>query len=220
MLFPLSKAGIHNKLFFSVYAAAALIRMLRNQRDAVGLTLFSDQIGVSTPARLSSVHNQYLMRELTNLLSQAERGDKELYNRPTRVAETLHQLAEMYPKRSLVILFSDFFDQGDPSELFSAFQHFRYNHHELILFHVIDSQLEERFDFPSRPHRFVDLETGETIRTNPGEIRESYLRNWKEFTSQIRLRCNQYGIDFNEADIRKDFREVLLPFLVKRQRLF
>ena len=36
--------GLLNKINFSVHCAAALIYMMRQQRDAVGLTVFSDKI--------------------------------------------------------------------------------------------------------------------------------------------------------------------------------
>jgi uncharacterized protein (DUF58 family) len=221
MLFPYQEKKITNKLFFSIYAAAALIRLIRNQRDAVGLTLFSSDIELTTHARLNEVHSQQLYRELTKLLENAgNSARKENLNRTTRAAEILHQLAELYPTRSMVILFSDMLEEGDTEELFSALQHLRYNKHEVILFHVRDHNLEEEFDYPARPHRFIDMESGRTLRVNPADIRQAYREKIKGYYSDIRLRCGQYDIDFVEADIRHDFSEVLLPFLIRRQKLF
>lgn len=221
MLFPFRDKSIQNKLFFSVYSAAALMRLLRRQRDAAGLTLFSDAIHLTTPARLNPVHNQYLIKELTQLLqSHSGKSADHQLNRTTHAAEILHQLAELYPRRSLVILFSDLFDEGDPEELFSALQHFRYNGHELILFHVKDPVLEEHFALPARPHLFIDMERGERMKLNPVEIREKYRERVSAYFSEIKLRCGQYEVDFNEANIREEFHQVLLPFLIKRQRLF
>lgn len=221
MFFPFQDGKIQNKLSFSIYSAAALIRLLRKQRDAAGLTLFSDQVHLSTKARLSAIHNQHLYGELTRLLQEAgDRKDKSRLNRMTKASETLHQLAEVFPKRSLVILFSDLFDQGDPEELFSALQHFRYNQHELIVFHVKDPKTEQNLDLPARPHLFVDMETGDKMKLNPSDIQDVYKKKVSDYFDEIRLRCGQYQVDFNEADIREDFRNVLLPFLLKRQRLF
>lgn len=221
MLFPFSEKRVQSKLFFSVYAAAALIRLIRQQRDAVGLTLFSSEIELTTTAKLSEVHHQYLIGELTRLLEKSEKADpKENLNRVTHAAETIHQMAELFHKRSLVILFTDMLDEGNPEELFSALRHFRYNKHEVILFHVRDRQLEEKFDYPARPHRFVDMETGQSLRINPAEIRKAYQERIQSYFSEVKLRCGQYDIDFVEADIREDFREVLLPFLILRQKLF
>ena len=62
----------------------------------------------------------------------------------------------------------------DYSEMFTALEHLKYNKHEVILFHVFDGQLEQNFDFDNRPYRFVDLETGESMKLNPVEIQEPY----------------------------------------------
>jgi len=220
MLFPNPERKAVSKLFFSIYSAAALIQLLRKQRDAVGLTLFSSEIELTTSSRVNEVHCQNLFHELSRLMERNEESRvRDGLNRISHTAEILHQLADMYPRRSLVILFTDMLDEGDPEELFSALRHFRYNKHEVILFHVRDERLETEFEYPARPHRFVDMETGRTLRINPAEIRSLYRQKINDYYSDIRLRCGQYDIDFSEADIRKDFREVLLPFLIKRQKL-
>jgi len=119
------------------------------------------------------------------------------------------------------VLFSDMFDAGsDNAALFDALQHLRYNKHEVILFHVVDRAKELDFDYENRPYRFVDMETGRTIRVNPAEIRSQYREKVSRYFSDIKLRCGQFDVDFVEADIRQDFREVLLPLLIKRQKLF
>ena len=220
MLFPFPEGKLHNKLYFSVYCAAALIRILRSQRDAVGLSFFSDQINFRTEAKLSEVHAQYLYGEMGRLLETAEGSARELLNLQTKTTQVLHTMAESLPPRSLVILFTDMFEEGDQDDLFSALQHFRYNKHEVILFHVVDHQLEGAFDYPARPHKFVDMETGEVIRLNPGELKKQYTKITQDFFTEIKLRCGQYNIDLVEADIRKDFKEVLLPFLIKRSKLY
>ncbi len=221
MLFPNPERKAISKLFFSIYTTAAMMRLLRRQRDAVGLTLFSSDIELTTPAKVSEVHSQNLFAEMSRLLEKTGPSQvKENLNRPTNAAATMHQLAEMYPTRSLVVLFTDMLDSADPDELFSALRHFRYNKHEVILFHVKDHKLEESFEFANRPHRFVDMETGRSILVNPAEIRTQYREKITRYFSDVKLRCGQYDIDFVEADIREDFREVLLPLLIKRQKLF
>ncbi len=215
MLFPYKTDRI-SKLHFSVYCAAALIYMLRKQRDASGLCLFADQIELLTDAKLSSMHIQLMYAHLRELLKS---GTIPL-NKPTSTAEVLHQLADTIHKRSLVVLFTDMFSNGDPEALFSALQHLRYNKHEIILFHVKDKQMEEEFKFPNRPHIFIDLESGREIKFSPNEIRETYKQKMADFYRQLKLRCGQYQIDFVESDIREGFREVLLPYLIKRSKLY
>lgn len=216
MLFPYKSDNKISKLHFSVYCAASLIYMLRKQRDASGICLFSDKIETLTDSRLSPTHAQMKYALLQNLL----RGNAVPLNKPTATAEVLHQLADSIDKRALVIIFTDMFSNGDTEELFSALQHLRYNKHEIILFHVKDKRMEEQFEFSNRPHIFIDMESGREIKFSPNEIRETYKEKIKEFYQEIKLRCGQYHIDFVEADINEGFREVLLPYLIKRSKLY
>lgn len=218
MLFPFEKGkpSRTNKLAFSVYSAAAIIYLLRKQRDAVGLSLFSDEIGFHSTARLSSVHIDLLYNQLGSLLRQ----EQALLQKRTNTADVLHMIAENIHKRSLVILFSDLIAQENTDELFEALQHLKYNKHEVLLFHVSDHRQEHEFDFGNQPYRFVDLETGEHLRLSPRELRTNYRKAVSEYFEEIRVRCGQYHIDMAEADINEDFKHVLYSYLLKRKRLF
>jgi len=218
MLFPWNKGSNRqfNKLAFSVYTAAALIHLLRRQRDAVGITLFSDKIDFHADPRLSPVHAELIMGKLSELLQPASTSLRRL----TDTTAVLHQIAEKIHKRSLVVIFSDMLDNKKSDELFSALQHLRYNKHEVLLFHVTDHRQEREFKFSNRPHRFVDLETGQTVRLNPWEIRESYMKNIGAYFETLKIKCGQYNIDLAEADINLDFKQVLFAYLVKRKKLF
>lgn len=215
MLFPYNSDKT-SKLHFSVYCAAALVHMFRKQRDASGLSLFSDRIELLTDTRLSSTHIQLIYSYLGELL----REDAIPLNKPTATAEILHQLADTIGKRSLVVIFTDMFSNGNTEELFSALQHLRYNKHEIILFHVKDKRMEEQFEFSNRPHIFIDMESGQQIKFSPNEIRETYKQKIAEFYKELKLRCGQFQIDFVEADINEGFKEVLLPYLIKRSKLY
>lgn len=215
MLFPYKSDKI-SKLQFSVYCAAALIHMLRKQRDASGLCLFSDKIELLTDTKLTTSHVQMMYTRLNNLLKE----NAIPLNKPTATADILHQLADSIPKRALVILFTDMFSAGNTEDIFAALQHLRYNKHEVILFHVKDKRMEEQFEFSNRPHIFIDMESGQEIKFSPNEIRETYKQKIAEFYQELKIRCSQYQIDFVEADIHEGFREVLLPYLIKRSKLY
>lgn len=218
MNFPVPEKGkeADNKLSFSVQCAAALTELLKMQRDAVGLTIFSEEIEVHTPARSSHTHQKLIFSELEKLLLPADPDVK----RKTSAVEALHQVAESIHKRSLVIIFSDMFDSRTGSdELFSALQHLRHNRHEVILFHVTDKRHELDFEYENRPYTFVDMETGEEVKVQPNEIRDTYLKAIHDFRHELKLRCGQYRIDYVEADINEGYRQVLLPYLLKRTRM-
>jgi len=218
MLFPYFKGKKHlrNKLAFSVYSAAALIYLLRKQRDAVGLTLFSDEIEFHATPRLSPVNAELMYGKLSALI-QPENAQ---LRKNTNTTDVLHQIAENIHKRSLIILFSDMIDHRKTEELFSALQHLRYNKHEVILFHVTDHQQERAFNYSNRPHKFVDLETGHVVKFNPWEVKNHYVSTVSSYFDALKVKCGQYQIDLAEADIQKDFQEVLLAYLLKRKRLF
>ncbi len=221
MLFPLEKP-LKTKLAFSIYASAALIYLLRKQRDAVGLSFLSDKIHLTTDNKTSQVHAKYLYSQLNNLLNEFQQI-KKLKNKATKstdLTHSIHLIAEKLHKRSLVIIFSDMFDSGNTTELFEALQHLHYNKHEVILFHVSNYNYELDFNFSRRPHRFVDLETGEILKIQPGDIRKKYKEKTNEFYQQIKILCRKYHIELIEANVNNDFKEILLPFLVKRAKMY
>lgn len=203
-----------SKLRFSIYAASALSYLLHRQRDAVGLCFFADSIKTLTQVKSTPTHLDKLFTLLENLSSQEPHAGR------THVAQVLHEIAEKIHKRSLVVIFSDMFD-GDENtdDLFKALQHLKHNKHEVIVFHVIDHQTELLFDFEDRPMEFVDLETNEKIKLNPGDVKQQYRAEANKFYKSLKLRCNQYRIDFVEADVQSDFNTVLQTYLIKRAKM-
>ncbi len=206
-----------NKITFSVYAAAAIIALLKTQRDAVGLSVFTDKIELFTQAKSSSVHHKYLFQELEKLLQPLPVTSQH----KTSATKVLHEIADNIHKRSLVIIFSDMVEtQGHRDELFSALQHLRHAKHEVILFHVVDKSKELDFDFDNRPYKFIDLETGQELKIHPHEVKDLYIKSIRAFKDELILRCGQYHIDLVEADINEGFRQILLPYLLKREKLY
>ena len=211
MFYPEKTNG---KIIFSTMAAACLAYMLQKQKDAVSLTTFSDEIEIQTPVKSTPSHVHKIFLDLQGLLAATKP------NKKTAVADVLHQIAEKIHKRSLVIIFSDMFDDIDNAEkIFSAMQHLRHNLHEVLLFHVTDKKTEEDFDFEERPYEFIDLETDERIKLNPAQVKDYYQKTIKDFYHELKLRCGQYRIDFIEADIAQGFEQILSAYLVKRGKM-
>lgn len=219
MYFPAfgQKGQLPSKIGFATQCAASLIYLLRQQRDAVGLSIISQHTELHTQARSGSVHRKMLFSELEKLYN---RQNHDL-NKRSNTAELLHYLADNIHKRSLVIIFTDMIENiNNISELYSALQHLKHNKHEVILFHVFDKNRELDFDFENRPVKFVDMETGAELKLNPANIKTQYIQKMNDRFNEIRLKCMQYKIDFVAADINKGFEKVLLAFLVKRSKLY
>ncbi|UOR07615.1 DUF58 domain-containing protein [Hymenobacter aerilatus] len=203
----------HDKLRFSILCAAALITLLQKQRDAVGLVTFADQIELQTPVRSTSTHRHTLLLTLQQLLERPAAP-----RRPTDVAGVIHRIAQQIPKRSLVVLFSDMLGRApeEQTAALAALQHLRHQQHEVLLFHVMDRATESDFDFAERPYLFEDIETGETIKLQPAQVREQYRAAMRSYEQELALRCGQYKIDFVPVDIREPFDKVLYAYMVKR----
>lgn len=203
------------KIRFAKYAGAALGYLLNRQRDAVGLCLFSDDIHTLTQVKSSATHLDKIFRVLNDVDIS-----KTAPQRKSNVASVLNELAEKIHRRSLVVIFSDMFDSGEsPDELFKALQHLKHNKHEVIVFHVMDNQTELQFNFEDRPIEFVDLESGERLKVNPGDVKSTYEEEANRFHKALKMRCNQYKIDFIEADVRTDFNVILQTYLIKREKM-
>lgn len=211
MYYPMENKG---KITFSILCAAALAYLLQRQRDAVGLSVFSDSIQLMSEVKSTSTHLQKMLVHMQDLLQQEPGG------RDTRVAEVIHQIAEKIHKRSLVILFSDMFSNSEElDEVFAALQHLRHNKHEALVFHVTHQPTELDFKFEDRPYRFIDIESNTQLKLNPGQIREQYKKHMQTYYQELKMRCMQLKVDFVEANIEHDFEKVLTSYLIKRNKM-
>ena len=214
MYFPEPK---NNKLSFSIQATASLMYLLKKQRDAFGLSLFTDEILLNSAAKSTTVHQKFLFAQLEDLLQ------KPKVNATTNLSESLHQVAELIHKRSLVIIFSDLFNTQTTAEktdqFFDALQHLKFNKHEVVVFNVVDRSKEVDFNFDNRPYQFIDMETGESIKVHTNQVKDNYMQAGLDYRQQVELKCNQYKIDLIDADVNKGFYSILQAYLIKRQKM-
>ncbi|MCV6630124.1 MAG: DUF58 domain-containing protein [Flavobacteriaceae bacterium] len=202
-----------NKIGFSALAAASLMKILQRQRDAVGLSIYSDSYEYYSPEKSSERHIANLLAKLDGMVASAKEGKQ------TETYTFLHQIAENVHRRSLIFLFTDMFQAGVSQEaLFSALQHLKYNKHELVLFHVVDKATEMDFDFENRPKRFLDVETGARLDVFPEQVQEAYKKEVQKYVDSLLLRCGQYGIKYVSVDVREGFEKIMNTYLIERQK--
>lgn len=202
-----------NKIAFSTLASASLMHILKKQRDAVGLSIYSDAYDYYAPEKGSERHHQMLLSQLSNTVVS-----KPL-NKQTETYTYLHQIAENIHRRSLIFFFTDMFQTStDDVKLFEALRHLKHNKHEVVLFHVIDKKKELRFDFDNAPKRFIDVETNEFINLYPDTVKDVYETAVSDYFKSIRLKCLQYQIKYVEADINQPFNKILTTYMVERQK--
>ena len=202
-----------NKISFSALAAAAIMNLLKRQRDAVGLSIYSDHYDYYSNEKGSERHHQMLLAKLNETL---------VNNRDQIITKTytyLHEIAEKIKRRSLVFLFTDMFQSDQEEEkLFEALQHLKYNKHEVILFHTYDKEKEIEFDFNNRPKRFVDLETGEHLNLYADNVRQDYKEAVQKYFNELKIKCGQYRIKYVPVNINEDFSAILTSYLIERQK--
>lgn len=202
-----------NKIAFSALASASLMGILKKQRDAVGLSIYSDAYDYYAPEKGSERHHQMLLNQLSEMVTQKS------VNRQTDTYTYLHQIAEKIHRRSLIFLFTDMFQaMEDPDRLFEALRHLKYNKHEVILFHVFDKEKELLFDFDNKPKRFVDVETGEFVNLYADTIKDNYKEAVSTFFKDVQYNCLKYNIKYVEVDVNGDFNNILLTYMVERKK--
>jgi len=201
-----------NKIGFSAIAAASLMEILRKQRDAIGLSVYSDSYEYYAPEKGSERHRKMLLNQLEQLLRASSRTKTDTYM-------FLHEIAEKIHRRSLIFLFTDMFQPSkDKDALFDALRHLKYNKHQVVLFHTFDGKTELNFDFDSIPKKFVDLETGEEINLYTENVKEKYTEIVLDYFKDLKNKCLQYKIDYVPVDINSGFKEVLTTYLISRRK--
>ncbi|QDO93538.1 DUF58 domain-containing protein [Formosa sediminum] len=200
-----------NKSAFSALASASIMYILKKQRDAVGLSVYSNTYDYYAPEKGSDRHHHMLINQLEHMVKSPPKA------KTTDTYTYLHHIAEKLHKRSLIVLFTDMFQESvNNDQLFEALKHLKYNKHDVILFHVFDGEKEKLFNFDNTPKRFVDVETGEYINVYADNIKANYEKQMVDYFAALKLKCAQYKIKYVEADINNKFDNVLTAFMLER----
>ena len=192
------------KLKYGESLTAGLTHLMINQKDAVGLILFDNAIRKYISPKTSKSHKNIIF----NSLSKCKAGEN------TNIQLILDSMAERIKKSGLVILISDLLD--DPKNVMKGLNHFRHNKQEVIVFHLLDKQ-EFNFTFNERT-KFSDMETGETITTDPWHIQSSYQDKIKLFINKFKRECGNQKIDYVPIFTDQNFDLALSEYIRKRHK--
>jgi uncharacterized protein (DUF58 family) len=202
-----------NKVGFSAIAAASLMELLKRQRDAVGLSVYSNRYEYYAPEKGSERHRSMLLHQLEQLLVSESKSTTDTY-------KYLHEVAEKLHRRSLVFVFTDMFQPNkDNTAVFEALKHLKFNKHEVVLFHTYDGKTEFNFNFDNSPKKFMDVETGEEINVHAENVQEKYTELMGIYFKELKNKCLQYKIDYIPVDIEKGYHEVLTSYLISRKKI-
>jgi uncharacterized protein (DUF58 family) len=172
----------HSKLEYAQLAAAALAMLVLRQQDSVGLATFDRKVRELVPFSGSPAHLEQVLRCL----------DRTAGEKPSRTGDVLHELAERFSKRGLVIVLSDLL--GEVESTLSGVRRLRHRRHDCIVLHVLDPA---EIDFPfDRPTRFLDLEGGQKTAVDPRSIRAAYRTEVQNFLRTLAAGCRSMGADY------------------------
>ena len=212
MLFPLKQE--FNKLSFSIDAAAALIFLMRKQRDAFGLSVFSDKYDFYSPAKSSLTHQRFILSSIEKL-SENKYNEKEV--KSTDITAAVNRLAMTINKRSLVFIFSDFMGIENFDEFANSIKHLRHNLHEVVIFNVFDNNLENELNLKNKYYNVVDMETGEKVKLHPNQIQEKFKQQRRAYALKLKNMLISQKVEFINANIEDGFNNILLQYLIKRK---
>ena len=214
MHYPKLKEGqpfYESKIGFSVLASAVLMNLLKKQRDAVGLSIYSDTYEYYAPEKGSDRHQRMLLNKLENLL------ETPTATKTTDTITFLHQIAEKIHRRSMIVLFTDMLQTKDDNALFNALQHLKHDKHKVVLFHVIDDKTELNFDYDNAPRKFIDIENGEEVTLFAENVKEIYEENVQSYFKKLAQTCAQNKIKYVPVNVGADFEKILTTYLVEKQ---
>lgn len=175
-------SGALTKLEYAAVCGAAISTLMLQQRDSIGLAMFDNGLRSFLPASSTASH----LREVFTRLEQPARAPK------TGIAHTFHDLAERIRRRSLIMVFSDLFD--DPEAVYKGLQHFRHRKHEVVVFHLLD-RAELTFPFKDTCI-FEGMEEEGQLPAEPNALRRDYLAAFEEFRAKVKKGCREMGMDY------------------------
>ena len=111
-----------------------------------------------------------------------------------------------------MLIFSDLFT--DTAELKNALRHLHFRKHDVAVFHLVD-QLEIDFDF-ARPIRFVDMEGGGSLITEPDLIADEYRAIVASYLEETRRICTDINADYRRVGTGDSLEDVLTGVLMGR----
>jgi len=198
-----SEAATWSKLDYARQLAAALAYLIVRQQDAVGLATFDRTVGRLLRPASTPMH----LRQLCSLLEQAEPAGE------SAIGPILHELAERFKRRGVVVILSDFFD--DPAEVLLGLKHFHHRRHDVLLIQVIDPA-EQDFPF-TEPTLFHGLEQWPDEMTDPRALRAAYRAEFAQFTRTLQGGARDMRMDYHLVRTDQPFETALSNVLAHRR---
>jgi uncharacterized protein (DUF58 family) len=193
------------KIDFARTLLAALGLLALRQCDAFGMAL----IGADLDDYLKPKASQSHWRVALGRMDAVQTGGT------TGLAKGLTTLAELLPRRSLVVIASDFYE--DRTALNAALRRLRFDRQEIIAFHTLDPvEIDLNEDWNGT---FVDSETGRKLILDAVAVRRGYLDRFQNFLTQTQTSFLDQAGDYSLLRTDGNPMDALRNYLGRRERL-
>ncbi|MCH2207810.1 MAG: DUF58 domain-containing protein [Lentisphaerales bacterium] len=196
------KSGDVSKLDYASYLAVTLTYLITNARDSMGIGIFNDKIVEYLPPS----NSMQMVYKMNGILEKMEPAKK------TAMGNSLMDFAQRLGRRQLVIIITDCLLR--PDELNDGLSRLRYDHHEVVLFHIMDPQ-EVDFDLHGTV-RFKGMEQQGDLKMDAQRVRKAYLQKFKEHSQKILEVCEKNRTEYVPANTGKSVAELLMSYLSSR----
>ncbi len=191
------------KIDYARFLAASLAYLAHQQRDAVGLISFDDD--VRDYVEPSSRHGQWL--KVLYSLDRSEPGQRTDFARPF-----LH-FQQFLQRRGIVLVVSDFYAPAE--EVVNTVAPLRHRGNDVILMQVLDREEVEPRLAGSRV--LVDMETGAELEVSPEYAAGPYREKMKAHLDELQKRAAGAGLSYTLALTDQPLDEALRRYLIVRE---
>ena len=146
------------------------------------------------------------LKTFVNLLNKGAGRER------TALAPILHDLAERIPRRGIIVVLSDLFDELE--DVLAGLKHLRHKRHEVVVMHVLD-RAELEFPFQDAT-LFRGLEQMPELLTDPRSLRDGYLEQINGFIGELQRGCLMQNVDYLQLRTDHAVGVVLAGYLAHR----
>lgn len=193
-----------SKWKYTASLAAAFALLLQKERDPVGLGILGRDLRFIEPSASSSV--------MDAIFAELHRDANAV---GCDFCDSLEKMAMLVKKRSMLVLFSDFYVA--PEALENILNHYRYFQCEVICIHVLDP-VEKELSYDS-PQLLREMETDDLMALNPDLIRDGYRKAMREHCENLRQVITGCGGDYLQLTTDEHPLTAFGAYLAKRRAM-
>ncbi len=189
-----------NKFDFARQIAAAIAYIALADLDRVSILGYDEKIGSTMPLLRGKNNALSMLRYLQTLSTSGDR---------TRLSDVVGDFARRAPRRGLVLLISDLFDQTGFRDGVDSLRHQRFEPHVIQVHTPAEAHPKLLGDL-----ELLDVESNRSTKVTITERKlKQYEKLFQQFSDEIEMYCRKYGLSHTRATSDVPFDQVLLKMM-------